>query len=72
MKISPPPISDPLFGTPESVLRSTAWVRFFQQVATQFDSLPAYANNAAAKAGGLVAGNIYRTGGNPDLICVVH
>lgn len=35
-------------------------------------TLPVYANNAAAIAGGLVAGNLYRTGGNPDPVCVVH
>lgn len=34
--------------------------------------LPVYANNAAAIAGGLVAGNFYRTGANPDPVCVVH
>lgn len=34
--------------------------------------LPAYANNAAAVAGGLTAGAFYRTGGDPDLLCVVH
>lgn len=31
-----------------------------------------YANNAAAIAGGLVAGAFYRTGGDPDLLCIVH
>lgn len=31
-----------------------------------------YANNAAAVAGGLTAGAFYRTGGDPDLVCVVH
>lgn len=35
-------------------------------------SLPAYANNAAAIAGGLSAGDFYRTGGDPDTVCVVH
>lgn len=35
-------------------------------------NLPVYANNAAAISGGLVAGNLYRTGGNPDPVCVVH
>jgi len=35
-------------------------------------SLGAYANNAAAVAGGLVAGDLYRTGGDPDVVCVVH
>jgi hypothetical protein len=37
-----------------------------------FSDIPVYANNAAAKADGLVEGDIYRTGGDPDLICVVH
>ncbi len=35
-------------------------------------NLPVYANNGAALSGGLVAGNLYRTGGNPDLVAVVH
>ena len=35
-------------------------------------ALPVYANNAAAMAGGLVAGDLYRTGSDPDLVCVVH
>jgi hypothetical protein len=34
--------------------------------------LPQYANNAAAIAGGLTAGAFYRTGGDPDAVCVVH
>jgi hypothetical protein len=34
--------------------------------------LPVYANNAAAVAGGLTAGMFYRTGGDPDPVCVVH
>lgn len=34
--------------------------------------IPVYANNAAAIAGGLSAGNLYRTGANPDPVCVVH
>jgi hypothetical protein len=38
----------------------------------QVVGLPAYANNAAAVAGGLTAGAFYRTGGDPDLVCVVH
>ena len=33
---------------------------------------PVYANNAAAIAGGLTAGKTYRTGGDPDLLCIVH
>lgn len=34
--------------------------------------LPAYANNAAAVAGGLTAGAFYRTNADPDSVCVVH
>jgi len=34
--------------------------------------IPVYANNAAAIAGGLVAGQVYRTNGNPDALCIVH
>jgi hypothetical protein len=36
-------------------------------------AIPAiYANNAAAVAGGLISGQIYRTGTDPDHLCVVH
>lgn len=35
-------------------------------------SLQVFANNAAAIAGGLVAGNLYRNGSDPDVVCVVH
>lgn len=43
-------------------------------VATDFGvtGLPVYANNAAAIAGGLVVGMFYRTGADPDPVCVVH
>lgn len=34
--------------------------------------LPVFANNAAAITGGLTAGAFYRTGGDPDPVCVVH
>lgn len=34
--------------------------------------LPVFANNAAAIAGGLTPGAFYRTGGDPDPVCVVH
>jgi hypothetical protein len=34
--------------------------------------LSIYANNAAAITGGLSAGDFYRTGGDPDYVCVVH
>lgn len=38
----------------------------------QVVGLPAYINNAAAIAGGLSVGAFYRTGGDPDVVCVVH
>lgn len=38
----------------------------------QNPNLPVYANNAAAVAGGLTEGEFYRTGGDPDTVCVVH
>jgi len=34
--------------------------------------LPVYADNASAITGGLAAGDFYRTGADPDLVCVVH
>lgn len=34
--------------------------------------LPNYADNAAARTGGLITGQLYRTGGDPDLVCIVH
>ncbi len=38
----------------------------------QVVGLPVYASNAAAISGGLTAGAFYRTGADPDHICVVH
>jgi hypothetical protein len=35
-------------------------------------TLPIFANNAAALAGGLTPGLMYRTNGDPDTICIVH
>ena len=74
MKTARPPIDDPLSGTPESRVTSGVWVRFFQMLITKeiIKTLPIYANNAAAVAGGLSAGDLYRTNANPDPICVVH
>lgn len=38
----------------------------------QAPNLPVFANNAAALLGGLIVGSLYRTGADPDPICVVH
>jgi hypothetical protein len=37
-----------------------------------FATLQVFANNAAAIGGGLIAGDLYRTGADPDVVCVVH
>lgn len=41
-------------------------------IGNSLSSLPIYVNNAAAVGGGLVVGSLYRTGGDPDLVCIVH
>ena len=57
-----------LSATGETTIADTCRVK-----ALQFTTLPPiYANNAAAVAGGEKAGMIYRTGGDPDLICICH
>ena len=35
-------------------------------------AIPIFANNAAAIAGGLTVGMLYRTNADPDTVCVVH
>lgn len=39
---------------------------------SKMNNLPSHANNAAAVANGLAPGDFYRTGNDPDLVCVVH
>ena len=61
--------------TSEAVTSTRTVRQFFTKVrqgAPGLSSLSVYANNAAAVTGGLVAGQGYRTGGDPDLVCVVH
>src|ERR1039458_4623943 len=41
-------------------------------VTIDIQALSPYANNAAAIAGGLLPGNLYRTGTDPDVLTVVH
>ena len=48
------------------------WLEFLRALAAQFDSIPVYANNAAAVTGGLSAGGLYRIGADPDHLCIVH
>lgn len=39
---------------------------------TSILGLQVFADNTSALAGGLVVGNLYRTGADPDILCVVH
>jgi hypothetical protein len=64
------------FARPE---KEHEWQSFMETLSLQIDDLVRdaqifgpYANNAAALAGGLQKGQKYRTGGDPDLIAVVH
>ncbi len=34
--------------------------------------IPVYSDNATALSGGLIIGDVYRTGGDPDPVCIVH
>lgn len=47
-------------------------VQFTSPLRGDTTKIPVYANNAAAIAGGLSAGDIYRTGADPDHLCIVH
>jgi hypothetical protein len=44
----------------------------FSAIIPSFPSLPVYPNNAAAVAGGLKPGMLYRTGRDPDEVAVAH
>jgi hypothetical protein len=53
--------------------RSALCARFIEATGGGFiGGLPVYANNAAAAGAGLPVGSLYRTGGDPDPVCVVH
>jgi hypothetical protein len=44
----------------------------FDATHTNMVGLQVFANNAAAIAGGLHQYDLYRTGANPDVVCIVH
>ena len=58
-------------GAPLSIYAGSSNYRIKDNIGNGIE-LPIYANNAAAIAGGLTAGAYYRTGADPDQICVVH
>jgi len=62
--------NDVYLGTSIYINRATGQMLLSGQLYVA--GLPAYANNAAAIAAGLTAGAFYRTGADPDPVCVVH
>jgi len=74
--IVPVPITEPVFrDKKESIISSQRWIMFFQalsQLNHISQLLPIYTNNTNAKAGGLVPGDLYRLGGDPDYVCIVY
>jgi hypothetical protein len=50
---------------------SSAQIKF-SATHINFANLQVFANNAAAIAGGLLTGDVYRTGADPDPVCIVH
>jgi len=76
---------DATTGTLQAILSSNSGVqdapasttpRFFitkdGRISFTISGIPVYANNAAARAGGLTPGMLYRTGGDPDVLAIVH
>jgi|LakMenEpi03Aug12_release.lakeMendotaPanAssembly.Ray.scaffolds.fasta_scaffold6494809_1 hypothetical protein len=57
------PISSDIFGRLDWLTNKV------KRLLGKFNNLPEYANNAAAKAGGLKNGDVYRTG---DVVKAVH
>ena len=66
-----PTLSDKLIGTDPNDLNLTKNYPISEILSLPFPVVPVYANNAAALADGLVAGNIYRITGT-DYLGVVH
>jgi hypothetical protein len=62
------PLQDNLINSGTATFR---WKKS-TSVSGAFTGLQIFANNAAAITGGLVAGDLYRTGADPDTVCVVH
>lgn len=56
----------------KTILQGSVGVGVTPTSPMQVPGLPVYANNAAAVTGGLTVGAFYRTGADPDQVCVVH
>ena len=66
-----PSISDKLIGTEVTNSNETKNYTIGDILSLPLPNVPVYANNAAALAGGLVAGNVYRITAT-DYLGVVH
>lgn len=64
-------IADKLIGTDAESSNETKNYLIEDILSLPFPNVPVYANNAAALAGGLVVGNIYRITGT-DYVGIVH
>lgn len=58
-------------GTPGTWI-TIPWLELDPATSINIPHIPVYANNAAAIAGGLSAGNLYRSGADPDVVSMVH
>jgi hypothetical protein len=59
-------------GNPTITWASSKGLFVQNGLSVAFPGLQIFANNAAALAGGLFAGDLYRTNADPDTVCVVH
>lgn len=64
------PSGDPVMDALQD--RVSESVRSLIQAILGMRSLRVFGSNAAAVAGGLAPGALYRTGADPDVVCVVH
>jgi hypothetical protein len=53
-------------------IRSTGKMHADGGFVAALSGVPSHADNDAAVLGGLMVGQIYRTGANPDVLCIVH
>jgi hypothetical protein len=51
---------------------SSGWIAAYMGVESPTFNLPIYSNNTEAKLGGLLVGNMYRSGDDPDIVYIVH
>ena len=60
------------FGSGDTIIGNSDNFVTLHGTPLSMPDLPVFTDNAAALLGGLVATNLYRTGSDPDTVCVVH